>query len=168
MKVNITHINPKYKRGKEYLGRAKSTTLFLQAYFAGDEKKKELEKYSPDRIVDQWFYDQNICGLTKKSEAWSKAKRLSNKYVYKAIKSKIPCKSVVYSSYAGCSMCPCSPGYRINQPEDPELVGTDIDMEIILNDDERNELIDYLKALEPIVALEWAEEKQLQTQASGA
>ena len=163
MKVNITHIEPKYKRGNKWNGRAKSTTLFLQSYTKDEEKVKELEKYSPDKIVDQWFWDWKIGHLTKKSEAWSKAKRLSNKYVYKAIKSKVPCKSVVYSSYAGCSMCPCSPGYRINQPEDHELVGTEIDMEIILSDDERNELIDKLKALEPIVALEWVEEKQLQT-----
>ena len=150
MKANITHIEPKYKRDQKWYGRAKSTILYLES---------SSNNNSPDKIVDTWFDDWKINELSKKSEAWAKAKRLSNKYVYKAIKSKIPCKSVVYSVYAGCSMCPCSPGYRINQPEDPELVGTEINFEVILSDSERDELISKLEALSPIIALEWMEER---------
>lgn len=150
MKANIINITPKYLRDNRWNGRAKSTILYLES---------SSDNNSPDKIVDKWFSDWKINELSKKSEAWAKAKRLSNKYVYKAIKSKIPCKSVVYSVYAGCSMCPCSPGYRINNPEDPELVGTEIDFEVILEDSERDELISKLDALSPIIALEWMEEK---------
>ena len=154
MKAIIEHIEPKFKRDQKYLGRSKRTIVYLTNFAKkGSGLEKKLEKYSPDRILDQWFDDWKIHELSKKSEAWSKAKRIGNKYVYKAIKSLVPCKSVVYSRNAGCS-CGCSPGYIVNTPEDTELIGTTIDMEVYLTSDERDELISKLEALSPIIALE--------------
>ena len=161
MKANITHIEPKYKRDQKYLGRSKRTIVYLTNYAQKDSGKEEkLEKYSPDRILDQWFSDWKIYELSKKSEAWSKATRIGNTYIYRAIKKLVPCKSVIYNRNAGCS-CGCSPGYIINTPEDTELVGTTVDMEVYLTPDERDELMSKLDALAPIAALEWVAEKEL-------
>lgn len=163
MKAKLTHIEPKYKRDQKYLGRTKRTIVYLINYAKKDSgEEKKLEKYSPDRILDQWFSDWKIHELSKKSEAWSKAKRIGNKYIYKAIKSLVPCKSVLYSRNAGCT-CGCSPGYIVNTPEDTELVGTTVDMEVYLTPEERTEFLNKLDNLTPIVALEWAEERQLGT-----
>lgn len=51
-----------------------------------------------------------------KSEAWKKMTAVTSKLTSAALREKLELSknvSVTFSAYAGCSMCPCSPGFVI-------------------------------------------------------
>ena len=148
VQANINSIQPRYKRGKRYNGRAKQSLIYTESYAHKDKEKDNfLKEYNPDRIIDAWFEKNEIYKLTFKCKTWSKAKRLANKYVYKQLKELVPCKSILYSRTAGCS-CGCSPGYFVNEPELEEHKGISAWVDdIVLNDEERYRLVWNLEQL---------------------
>lgn len=148
MKANIRNIQPRYKRGEKYNGPAKQSLIYTESYAHKDDKKDFLLKeYNPERIIDAWFNKNEVYKLDFKCKTWSKAKRLSNKYIYKQIKELVPCKSILYSRTAGCG-CGCSPGYFINEPELEEHKGVSAWVDdIVLNDEERYKLLWDLEQL---------------------
>ena len=72
---------------------------------------------SASKLIDKWFYDNEIFKLGFKSKAWSKLKRSAIKLEIKAMRELFgdDC-DITYSVYAGCS-CPCSPGFRVRKCE---------------------------------------------------
>ena len=161
MKANINSIQERYKRDKKWNGRTKQSLIYTESHAYKDpEGDKVMKKYNPERIVDQWFKDNKISELEKKSKAWSRAKRLANKYLYKYIKEIVPCKSIQYSRNAGCG-CGCSPGFFVTEPELDEHKGVSAWVDgITLTDEERDELLNGLAALEPLVKEEFKEQEE--------
>ena len=74
-----------------------------------------VENHAGSDLVDEFFNRNNIVSLKFKSKTWSKLKSMCDREVYKAIRNYFnePKLKVSFSDYVGCSMCPCSPGYRI-------------------------------------------------------
>lgn len=68
-------------------------------------------------IIDEWFCRNGVYGLQFKCKAWNKLRNKVMKIEREAIKSFFSVdqrvKSVGFSVHAGCSMCPCSPGYIV-------------------------------------------------------
>jgi hypothetical protein len=159
MKAEIKSIQERYKRDNKWAGRTRLSLIYTESHAYKDEVGDAvLKKYNPERIVDQWFRDNNISGLTKRSKAWSRAKRLANKYIYKTLKELVPCKSILYSRTAGCT-CGCSPGFFVTEPELEEHKGVSAwAYNITLTDEERDEFHNALAALEPLVAEEFAQQ----------
>ena len=148
IKANINSIQPRYKRDQRYNGRTIKSLIYTESYAHKDKEKDNfLKEYNPERIIDAWFTKNDISSLKFKCKTWSKAKRLANKYVYKQLKELVPCKSILYSRTAGCS-CGCSPGYFITEPELEEHKGISAWVDdIVLNDEERYELLWNLEQL---------------------
>jgi len=160
-KVNINSIQERFKRGNKWLGRTEKSLIYTESHDTKDKLNDEcLKKYNPERIVDQWFKDNKISELEKKSKAWSRAKRLANKYLYKYIKELVPCKSIQYSRNAGCG-CGCSPGFFVTEPELDEHKGVSAWVDnIVLTEEEREDLLNGLAALEPLVKEEFKEQEE--------
>jgi hypothetical protein len=54
--------------------------------------------------------------LDFKCKAWSKLKNAANKLNIAAIRSIVGFNcDITFSTYAGCSTCPCSPGFRVRK-----------------------------------------------------
>ena len=159
-KANINSIQERFVRDDKWKGRTKKSLIYTESYDTKDKLNDEcLKKYNPERIVDRWFRDNKIGELELKSKAWSRAKRLANKYIYKAIKELVPCKSILYSRTAGCG-CGCSPAFIVTEPvlEEHKGVSAWVD-NIVLTDEERDELLNGLAALEPLVKEEFKEQE---------
>ena len=69
-------------------------------------------------LADSWFSEKEIYSLDFKCKAWSKLKRAVTRLEIKTMRKLFgdDCK-ILYSLYTGCSMCPCSPGYRVRKCE---------------------------------------------------
>ena len=158
-KLNLNNIQPRYVRDNKWNGRTKKSIVYTNNYSTKDEElEAQYKKYSPEYIIDAWFNKHDISSIKFASRAWSRAKRVSNKYVYRAIRELIPCKSVVYSRYAGCS-CGCSSGYIVTEPELEEHKGVSAWVDyLLLNDEEREELLAKLEELEPLIEEEKAQQ----------
>lgn len=71
------------------------------------------------KIADDWFTENEIYNLDFKCKAWNKLKNAVNKLNIAAIRTVVGFNcDVTYSVYAGCSMCPCSPGFRVRKCTD--------------------------------------------------
>lgn len=67
-------------------------------------------------IVDDWFHENNVWDLDFKCKAWNKLKNAANKLNIAAIRSVVGFNcDITFSTYAGCSTCPCSPGFRVRK-----------------------------------------------------
>jgi len=85
-------------------------------------------------FIDNWFNENEIWKLSVKSKAWAKLTRACNKLNINAMRTVFgdDC-NIVFSHYAGCSMCPCSPGFRVRKcttDKNRELFNTDVWMDI--------------------------------------
>lgn len=68
-------------------------------------------------LVDKFFNDNKIYELRFKCKTWGKVMRMATKLNIAAMRKFFkdePC-DISFSHYAGCSMCPCSPGYRVRK-----------------------------------------------------
>lgn len=73
-------------------------------------------KSNATAVVDNWFNDNAIWNLDFKCKAWNKLKNAANKLNIAAIRDVVGVNcDVTYSVYTGCSMCPCSPGFRVRK-----------------------------------------------------
>ena len=67
-------------------------------------------------LVDSWFRENKIWGLQFKCKTWNKVKKAANKLNIAAIRTQFGFNcDITYSEYAGCSSCPCSPGFRVRK-----------------------------------------------------
>jgi hypothetical protein len=68
------------------------------------------------KMIDEFFSKHKIYTLDFKSKTWAKMVRLATKLNVEAMRTVFgkECE-ITYSIYAGCSMCPCSPGYRVRK-----------------------------------------------------
>ena len=148
VQANISTILPRFVRDREWNGRTKQSLIYTEGYDVKDEEKDNfLKKYNPERIISDWFDKNKIGRLEFKCNAWSKAKRLAHKYIYKQLKELVPCKSILYSRNAGCS-CGCSPGFFVNEPELEEHKGVSIWVnDMVINDEERHKILRKLEQL---------------------
>lgn len=73
-------------------------------------------KSNVNDIVDAWFSENKIWELEFKCKAWTKLKNAANKLNIAAIRTVYGFNcDITYSQYAGCSSCPCSPGFRVRK-----------------------------------------------------
>ena len=67
-------------------------------------------------IIDDWFHENEVWDLDFKCKAWNKLKNAANKLNIAAMRSVFGFNcDITYSVYAGCSSCPCSPGFRVRK-----------------------------------------------------
>lgn len=73
-------------------------------------------------LIDKFFAENKIYGLSFKSKTWSKMCRMAEKLNIAAMRTVYgPTPDIKYSIHTGCSMCPCSPGYRVRKATCPTL-----------------------------------------------
>lgn len=73
-------------------------------------------KSNVSNLIDDWFHENEVWSLDFKCKAWNKLKNAANKLNIAAIRSVVGFNcDITYSVYAGCSSCPCSPGFRIRK-----------------------------------------------------
>lgn len=71
-------------------------------------------------LADKWFRDNELRSVPFKSKAWAKVMKACNKLNIKALRTLFGDNcDITYSHYTGCSMCPCSPGFRVRKCADP-------------------------------------------------
>ncbi len=75
-----------------------------------------------DKLMEKWYDDNEIYSLQFKSRAWSKITRFRNKVLIKLIRDTLQpilglddTYRIVFSIYAGCTRCPCSPGFLLKR-----------------------------------------------------
>ena len=68
------------------------------------------------KFIDDWFRVNEVYNLEFKSKAWQKLKTAAIKIEIKAMREIFgnDC-NISYSVNTGCSMCPCSPGFRVRK-----------------------------------------------------
>jgi hypothetical protein len=72
-----------------------------------------------DNLLTNWFNDNNIYSFKWKCKAWNWLSKKRNKLFISRIKKILNLDSSIkvrFSQYAGCSMCPCSPGFLARGP----------------------------------------------------
>jgi hypothetical protein len=73
-------------------------------------------KSNVSSIVDDWFHENKVWDIDFKCKTWTKLKTAANKLNIAAIRSVVDCDcDITFSVYAGCSSCPCSPGFRVRK-----------------------------------------------------
>lgn len=73
-------------------------------------------KSNASSLIDDWFHENEVWDLDFKCKAWSKLKKAANKLNIAAIRTVVGFNcDITYSVYAGCSSCPCSPGFRVRK-----------------------------------------------------
>lgn len=73
-------------------------------------------------LIDKFFTENKIYGLSFKSKTWSKMCRMAEKLNIAAMRTVYgSTPDIKYSIHTGCSMCPCSPGYRVRKATCPTL-----------------------------------------------
>ena len=72
-------------------------------------------------LVDAWFNKNEIWALKFKCKTWNKLKAMATKLNIAAMRAFFKNESceISFSHYAGCSMCPCSPGYKVRKASAP-------------------------------------------------
>jgi hypothetical protein len=82
------------------------------------------------KVIDKFFQDNKIWALDFKSKTWAKMVRMSNKLDIAAMRERFGIMpEITYSVYTGCSMCPCSPGFRVRKAfgvENREFANCDV------------------------------------------
>lgn len=73
-------------------------------------------------LIDKFFRENEIFALRFKSKTWSKMCRMAEKLNVNAMREVYGSSpDIKYSVHTGCSMCPCSPGYRVRKAFCPTL-----------------------------------------------
>lgn len=68
------------------------------------------------KLIDEFFNENKIWSLDFKSKTWAKLKRMACKLETEAMKDFFGAEcEMKFSHYTGCSMCPCSPGYKVRK-----------------------------------------------------
>lgn len=64
--------------------------------------------------ASEWFNRHDVGGIRWKCKTWGRVSGAGNKLTIKALREIFGADAdIKFSMYAGCSMCPCSPGYRV-------------------------------------------------------
>jgi len=115
-------------------------------------------------LADKWFNDNNLRSAPFKSKAWAKVMKACNKLNIKALRTLFGDNcDITYSHYTGCSMCPCSPGFRIRKCADvrlKEFFNHDVWMKIEASYSELSELQAVLDKAKVILEQELEEHAQ--------
>ena len=82
-------------------------------------------------IVDDWFHENKVWDLDFKCKTWNKLKNAANKLNIAAIRTVVGFNcDITFSTYAGCSMCPCSPGFRVRNYTGDHRTNCDVWMSV--------------------------------------
>lgn len=73
-------------------------------------------KSNATTLIDEFFNEHKIWALDFKSKTWSKLMNAATKLNVSAMREVFGSEpDIKWSAYAGCSVCPCSPGYRVRK-----------------------------------------------------
>jgi hypothetical protein len=97
--TEITSIRPRHCTGRE-----RSTPLGCIVSVDSAATNKATE----------WFNKHEVWGIDWKCKTWSRLQGAGTKLTIASLREIFgPDADIKFSMYAGCSMCPCSPGYRV-------------------------------------------------------
>ena len=115
-------------------------------------------------LADKWYNDNNLRSAPFKSKAWAKVMKACNKLNIKALRTLFGDNcDITYSHYTGCSMCPCSPGFRVRKCIDSaakEFFNKDIWVIIKAEKNELSELKEVLIKASALLEQEMEEHAQ--------